>query len=62
MNRGVQRATVHRVTKSQTQLKRLSTHALGSRLALGSLGMLFLSKEIIISINLFPVLIIFKMF
>ena len=27
MDRGAWRATVHRVTKSQTQLKRLSTHA-----------------------------------
>ena len=27
MNRGTWRAIVHRVTKSQTQLKRLSTHA-----------------------------------
>ena len=28
MNRGAYRATVHRVTKSQTPLKRFSTHAL----------------------------------
>ena len=27
MDKGAWRATVHRVTKSQTQLKRLSTHA-----------------------------------
>ena len=27
MDRGAQRATVHRVAKCQTQLKRLSTHA-----------------------------------
>ena len=51
MDRGAQRATVHRVTKSQTQLKRLSTHALWSRLALGRLGMLILSKDIVYYFN-----------
>ena len=34
MDRGAWRATVHGVTKSQTRLKRLSTHAAN----LGSLG------------------------
>ena len=51
MDRGAQRATVHRVTKSQTQLKRLSTHALWSSLALGRLGMLILSKDIVYYFN-----------
>ena len=51
MDKGAQRATIHRVTKSQTQLKRLSTHALWSSLALGRLGMLILSKDIVYYFN-----------
>ena len=31
MDRGAWRATVHRVAKSQKQLKRLSTHAYGRK-------------------------------
>ena len=36
MDRGTWRATVHRVAKSQTQLKQLSTHVPKERATLGS--------------------------
>ena len=34
MDRGAWRATVHKVAKSQTRLKRLSTHASNNKLAI----------------------------
>ena len=45
MDRGAWRAIVHRVAKSRTQLKRLSTHAHTHNLALTSPSFLFLIND-----------------
>ena len=53
MDKGAWRATVHRVAKSQTQLKRLSMHALGYNGNNYCISTMCLCEDII-SVNLLP--------